>query len=336
MSEVKVLAVDDKPENLLVLEELLDGPGVTVIRALSGNDALALTLDHDLALILLDVQMPGMNGFEIAELLRGNARTRTIPIIFVSAENRERHDVFKGYDAGAVDYLVKPIEPRLLKNKVGVFLELARQRNELRAKTLELDAKISEMEELQQQLEEKNEQLKLLSCLDGLTGVVNRRRFDEILGDEWKRAQRNGSTLSLILADVDFFKDYNDNYGHVAGDECLRRVAKALSGTVRRQIDTLARYGGEEFAAILPETSQEGAEMVVRHMQEAVSKLEIPHNFSKAGDSITFSFGICSVVPERDMTAMTLVKAADRAMYEAKQAGRNRCRVCQDFCRPAE
>ncbi len=334
MNDVKVLVVDDKPENLLVLEELLDGPGVTVIRALSGNDALALTLDHEFALILLDVQMPGMDGFEIAELLRGNARTRSIPIIFVSAESRERHDVFKGYDAGAVDYLVKPLDPRLLKNKVDVFLELQRQRNELKAKTMELDAKVCELEELQQQLEEKNEQLKLLSCLDGLTGVVNRRRFDEILGDEWKRAQRSGTTLSLVLADVDFFKDFNDNYGHVAGDECLRRVAKALGGTVRRHVDTLARYGGEEFAAILPETSQEGAEQVVKEMQEAIRQLEIPHAFSRAGDLITVSFGICSMVPDRDKIGMTLIKAADRAMYEAKLAGRNCWRVCRDFCKP--
>jgi diguanylate cyclase (GGDEF)-like protein len=331
MNDVKVMIVDDRPENLLALEELLDWPDLAVIRALSGNAALALTLDHNFALILLDVQMPGMDGFETAELLRGNVRTRSIPIIFVSAENREQRHVFKGYDAGAVDYLVKPLDPRLLKNKVGVFLELQRQRNELQTKTMELDAKISELEELQKQLEEKNEQLKRLSCLDGLTGVINRRRFDEILEDERQRALRSQTTLSLVLADVDCFKDYNDHYGHVAGDACLRGVAKALSETVRRHVDTLARYGGEEFAAILPDTGRPGAELVVRQMRQAIRAMDIPHAYSSAGDRITVSFGICTLVPEKTLSGTALVQAADKAMYEAKLAGRDCYRIHTDI-----
>jgi diguanylate cyclase (GGDEF)-like protein len=330
MPDIKVLAVDDRPENLLSLEELLTRPGVEVIRATSGNDALGLTFDHDFALILMDVQMPGMDGFETAELLRGHARTRSIPIIFVTAESRERHHVFKGYDSGAVDYLLKPLDPRLIKSKVEVFLELERQKQELRAKTEELNAKLVELEELQQELQHKNEQLRLLSSQDGLTGLVNRRRFDEILENEWQRAMRSGKAISLVLSDVDCFKSFNDNYGHVAGDECLRQVARAMGAAVRRHVDTLARYGGEEFAAVLPETDREGAVKVAQLMREAVAALDIPHAYSSAARHVTMSFGLCTMVPAHGQPRVVLVEAADKSLYQAKLAGRDCCRVCED------
>ncbi len=178
---------------------------------------MAHTLDHDFALILLDVQMPGMDGYEVAELMRGgNKKNKHIPIIFVTAASKASSHIFKGYESGAVDYLLKPLIPIVFQSKVGVFIELFAQKEALREKTQEFDRKLVELEELQQQLEETNEQLLMLSTTDGLTGLLNRRRFDEVFNEEWKRGGiRSQSSLSLIILDIDHFKAYNDTYGGI-------------------------------------------------------------------------------------------------------------------------
>ena len=170
-NRLDILIVDDRPENLVALENLLESPELNIVRAMSGQEALGLMFDHDFALALLDVHMPEMDGFETAELMRGNARTRHIPIIFVTANHTEPRNLFRGYDSGAVDYLFKPLDPQRLLSKVYIFLEIHRQRLALQAKTRELDAKILELEALQAELQEKNIQLQLLSSLDGLTGI---------------------------------------------------------------------------------------------------------------------------------------------------------------------
>ncbi len=199
MKKVKILIVDDRPQNLLVLESLIDEPGVELVKANSGDEALMQTLDHDFALVLLDVQMPGMDGYEVAELMRGNKKTKNIPIIFVTAKQKEQAHIFKGYDSGAVDYLFKPLEAFILKGKIGVFLELYRQKEELQDKTLELDKRLEELQKLQKQLEKTNKKLTLLSTIDGLTSLLNRRSFDEIYYEEWQRCTRNKQKLSSLF-----------------------------------------------------------------------------------------------------------------------------------------
>lgn len=252
MTRMCVLIVDDIRENLLSLEYLLEDQDLDIVTAGSGQEALEKTLDHDFFLILMDVQMPGMNGYETAELLRGNRRTKDIPIIFITANNRDDEQLFKGYDAGAVDYLVKPIDPRILLGKIKVFKTLYSQQRELFRKTEELNATISELEELQQQLEEKNEQLKILSHRDGLTGLYNRRYFDTVFEEEWTRAVRTGQPLSLVMGDIDEFKLYNDTYGHLMGDKCLIQVAALLQGAIKRRIDRVARFGGKSSSPFCP------------------------------------------------------------------------------------
>lgn len=327
MSEpLHILIVDDRPQNLLTLEQLLESQGLNIVRAASGQEALRLMLDYDFALVLLDVQMPDMDGFETAELMRGKSRTRHIPIIFVTANHTERHHVFRGYDAGAVDYLFKPLEPQMLLSKVYVFLEIHRQRLALQAKTRELDAKIAELEILKSELEEKNQELQLLSTLDGLTGIHNRRHFNDILDQEWQRMLREKSPLSLILLDVDHFKRYNDCYGHFDGDRCLRRVAATLNALLKRPADMVARYGGEEFAAIMPGVDRGGAEHMAEIMRLAIVNLGIEHRKSPVHDMVTVSLGVSSIVPAPDYTAASLLQAADRALYQAKLTGRNRWR----------
>lgn len=323
MKKIPILIVDDRKENLLTLETLLDKPELELVRAESGNEALAKVFDYEFALILMDVQMPGMDGYETAELMRGSTRSKSIPIIFVTAARMDREHMFKGYDSGAVDFLFKPLEPQVLRSKVDVFLELHRQRQQLEGKTRELDAKILELEVLQKELEEKNERLEILSSLDGLTGLFNRRYFDDNLLKEWKQALRAGSSLSLLIVDIDHFKNFNDYYGHLEGDDCLRKVAQALYEALLRPIDIVARYGGEEFTAILPNTDVEGAEMVAKRMMDNVALLNIPHPASPVSEIITVSIGATTMIPTNDLAATSLLDYADKALYEAKETGRN-------------
>lgn len=325
MTTTKILIVDDRPENLLTLERLLDSPNLEVIKAHSGEEALGLTLDHDLALVLLDVKMPGMDGYEVAELMRSSRKTKGIPIIFVTAELQGDHHLFKGYESGAVDYLFKPLNPVVLKSKVAVFIELFRQKLELQQITVELDRKVAELEDMQQQLEETNEQLLLLSVTDGLTGLLNRRQFDKLLMEEWKRSFRTKKHLSLIILDIDHFKAYNDTYGHAAGDECLKQVARTIAETVRREADKVARIGGEEFGIILPETDAQGCSHVAELTRQEIERLAIEHTGSKTSEVVTVSIGIASQVAEEcNATSRTLFQTADQALYRAKEKGRNR------------
>jgi len=323
MNRTKILIVDDRPENLLVLESLLDEPDIELIKADSGNEALRKILDHEFALVLLDVQMPDMDGYEVAELLRGNKKTRHVPIIFVTAKNKEDASIFKGYDSGAVDYLFKPLEPVILKSKVGVFLELFRHKEELLAKTHELDRRLADLEELKQLLEQTNEQLTHLSKKDGLTGLLNRRSFDETVEREWQRGLRNKQSLALLLVDIDYFKAYNDTYGHTMGDEALKAVADTLSGSAQRYVDRVARYGGEEFVVILPDTDLYGAEVIAERICNAVYSLHIPHKGAKERDRLTVSVGASAIVPRSDLSILDSIELADAKLYEAKEAGRN-------------
>ena len=299
----RILIVDDRIENLLALEGLLGEFNIELFKASSGEEALAYTLDHEFALILLDVQMPGMDGYEVAELLRGNKKTKHIPIIFVTAASKAPSHVFKGYESGAVDYLLKPLVPLVFKSKVGVFIELFSQKEALREKTLEFDRKLIELEELQQQLEETNEQLLMLSTTDGLTGLFNRRRFDQAFNEEWKRGERAQRPLSLIMFDIDHFKAYNDTYGHQVGDDCLREVARTLASIPLREMDKLARIGGEEFAIILPETDSEGAMRVANRIRESIKILGIPHSASPSSKYLTVSIGVSTVIPNSDLSS---------------------------------
>ncbi|WED21440.1 diguanylate cyclase [Vibrio sp. JC009] len=326
MEEIpKVLIVDDRVENLITLENLLDSFNIELIRATSGIEALGHTLDHDFALVLLDVQMPEMDGYEVAELMRGNRDTRNIPIIFVTAESMGDAHVFKGYESGAVDYLFKPLQAEIFRSKVGVFIELFEQKLALKRKTAEFNRQLVEMEELQQQLEETNEQLLLLSTTDGLTGLLNKRRYQEVFEDEWQRALRANHSLSLVMIDIDHFKLYNDTFGHHAGDDCLKAVAASLQTGSLRHLDKVARVGGEEFAILLPETDKEGAAIVAERVRSEVEKLNIPHCEAADRDWVTVSVGYSSIVPDKEMLPVSLGKAADKALYDSKRNNRNCC-----------
>jgi len=317
--KMNILIVDDRPENLLVLESILEDLHLNIIKATSGNEALGLMLEHEFALVLLDVQMPGMDGFETAELMRGSEKTRHIPIIFVTAINKNEKCMFKGYEIGAVDYLFKPIEPLILKSKVKVFIELHRQKMLLKKQAKMLEEKLDELFRLR----ELNCKLTHLSTIDVLTGISNRRSFEENIQIEWKRAIRGKSPLSLIMIDIDHFKEFNDYYGHQAGDKCLEKVAKTIVSSIQRPADFVARYGGEEFVAVLPEADREGALIVAERIRSKVEALAIKHGHSSVSPYVTVSLGTATLYPKEFNSVEELIYRADRALFQAKYLGRN-------------
>jgi diguanylate cyclase (GGDEF)-like protein len=272
-------------------------------------------------LILMDVNMPGKNGIQGCRELKSLENFQDVPVIIVSGED-DQASLQDAFDAGALDYITKP------PNRVEL---LARVRAALRLKT-EMDRRKSrelELLALTQQLEEANRELHRLSTQDGLTGVANRHSFNAFFDREWRRALREEKPIAVIMVDIDFFKAFNDTNGHLAGDKCLQRVAAALQGAVRRPADLLARYGGEEFVVVLPAIESEGAETVAAEMHAAVAALRIDHAQSAVSDRVTVSMGIASTVPARDTDSGRLLAAADQALYQAKQAGRNRtCLFC--------
>lgn len=322
-NNTNILIVDDRKDNLLVLESLLEDMNCNIIKATSGNEALSLMLDYEFALVLLDVQMPEMDGFETAEFMRMNSKTRYVPIIFVTAISKEQKCIFKGYEMGAVDYLFKPIEPIILQSKVRVFLELYNQKKLVEEQRELLELKVRELSELQ----EANFKLESLSTLDGLTGISNRRSFDNYIDTSLKSCARSEKPISLIMADIDFFKGYNDNYGHLKGDDCLIEVAKTIASSVKRPLDFAARYGGEEFAVILPETDEVGAMAIAEVIRKNIEALNIPHEYSSVATFVTLSLGVETIRPDSNYSITEFIDQADKSLYKSKSNGRNQTSI---------
>jgi len=306
---MKALVVEDTATSQAVICHLLERMGIQPIQARDGSKGIALFEQERPDLILLDIILPGIDGFEVARRIRGMEKPgQWTPIIFLTALTKDE-DLERGIEAGGDDYLSKPVSEVVLGAKVRAMQRIIQMRYSLLVLTSKLDS--------------TNRELTRLSAVDGLTGIANRRQFDEALAREWRRCLRAGEPLSLLMCDVDFFKQYNDGYGHQAGDECLKRVAETLRSKLRRPADIVARYGGEEFAAILPDTNMEGAMLVAEAMRAGVQALAQPHENTSAG-VVTVSLGVAALVPQRMDGMSGLVSAADWALYEAKRRGAQR------------
>ena len=292
----KLLVVDDQPINIQVMHQVF-GADYQVFMATNGEQALSICQTNPPDLVLLDVVMPGMDGFEVCSQLKATPATRDIPVIFVTAHSDAAQETH-GLSVGAVDFISKPVNPAVVRARVKTHLTLKFQSDLLRN----------------------------LVFLDGLSGVYNRRYFDQQLGVEWARAARSNSPLSLIMVDVDHFKLYNDRYGHQAGDDCLRQVALALKSGLRRPADLVARYGGEEFACILPDTGFEDALAIAQDMERMVRARNIHHALSTFDGVVTASLGLGTRINPAAGDAAALVGLADAQLYQAKQTGRGR--VC--------
>ncbi|HVJ52772.1 MAG TPA: diguanylate cyclase [Aliidongia sp.] len=288
-----MLIADDTPDVIGLLEAVL-GKDYEIIVAADGRAAFARAIEQQPDLILLDVMMPGMDGFEVCRRLRVEERTQRIPIIFLTGLHAVE-DEQRALELGAIDFISKPIQPSIVRLRVRNHMELKQYRDFLED----------------------------LSLADGLTAIGNRRRFDEVLLSEWRRARRTRTVLGLVLLDVDFFKLFNDRYGHAMGDDCLRQVAATIAMLVRRPGDLCARYGGEEFAVILPQTDLSGALTLGDRIRLSVLDLEIPHADSSVCPMVSVSVGAASMRPVGDATPEDLLRLADKRLYEAKSAGRN-------------
>jgi diguanylate cyclase (GGDEF)-like protein len=288
----RVLVADDDRMNIRIISSALKGE-FEVTEAMTGAEVLERITAGDFDLVLLDVVMPGLDGFDVCRRLKSNPETANIPVIFVTALE-ESADETQGFAVGAVDYITKPIRPSIVRARVRTHVELKRARD----------------------------LFEQLASVDPLTGIANRRRFDTEIGEEWRRTGRSGQWLSLALVDVDHFKQFNDRHGHLAGDQCLRAIATSLARSARRAGEVVARYGGEEFGLILPDTDPGRMQGVVRSLLHDVCTID--HDAVGAHETITVSVGAISVVPSKEADANAALASADDLLYEAKAGGRDR------------
>jgi len=289
-----VLIVDDMTTNLLLLSDLLKEQYQIKV-AKNGKKALEIVYSsNEIDIILLDIMMPDIDGYEVCKELKNNNQTKNIPIIFVTAKDNDADEEY-GLNLGAIDYITKPFNKAIVKLRI---------RNHL-------DMKL------------KSDMLEELSMYDGLTNIPNRRYFDERFESTYKEAKRESKTFSIIMIDIDFFKLYNDNYGHGKGDETLKKVAQILQKTLKRPTDLVARYGGEEFVVLLQESNQEDVEIVANNLLQAVRDLNIEHNYSSVEQIITVSIGVAYKNAKSDLGKVQLLVAADEALYNVKRNGRN-------------
>ena len=264
-------------------------------------EALKIYQEYQPDVILLDAMMPVLDGFDCCSQLQNLPNGDHTPVLIITAlEDRESVD--RAYEVGASDYVTKPIHWAVLRQRVRHLIEQSC---------------------LRQQLEAANQELQRLVSIDGLTQVANRRCLDEYLDQECKRASREQIPISLVLCDIDFFKNYNDNYGHQEGDRCLQEVAQAISKSTNRPADLVARYGGEEFVIVLPNTDARGGMNVAIRATEVMRSLKLPHSDSTVAPYVTISCGVATLLPSQEFTPTDLLKAADRALYKAKAEGRN-------------
>ena len=445
-----ILLVDDIRSNVLLLERILEDLGHNLFAAYSGEEALRLVDQHDFSVILLDVRMPGLSGYEVAQRLNGEDAPRRIPVIFVTAQAGQEAQIVDGYCAGGVDYLVKPLVPVIVRRKVQIFCELQEKEKQIEAQLRRIEEQKSQLEErldemrvleearmesemryrslvnlspqaivaqvndelvfynasaiqmlgsidetamggrpfhtfvdeadrervrgwmedltrrggrgepiecqlqchgerhelrhvelhaccilyndevgvqmaIQDITEHKllEDRLRRLSQVDGLTGVWNRRYFDEQIEKEWARHARNEAPLSLLMIDLDNFKRFNDTYGHLEGDTCLRKVAEAMENVCSRPADLVARYGGEEFIILLPDTDAAGAWHMATSLVRAVEAINLRHEKNEEYGVVTISCGVVTQCPSDTVALPRFLQSADKALYKSKQKGRN-------------
>jgi len=297
-----LLIVDDERLHINILNKMLK-ESYEIKVALNGRQAVDRAISFPQPdLILLDIQMPELDGFKVLSLLQKDTRTREIPVIFITAMDSEG-DETKGLKLGAVDYITKPFSPAIVNARIKIHLKLLKQKCEL---------------------QEMHQQVLALSITDELTGIANRRRFNEFLKQEWTRSYRVESSIGLLMMDIDYFKLYNDHYGHSGGDKCLKNIAETLIREVIRSPDLLARYGGEEFVCVLPGVKLEELKKIAQKILDAIRTLAIAHEKSNIADIVTLSIGGTVMKPTvNNENFEELIKIADSLLYESKQKGRN-------------
>lgn len=292
-----ILVVDDDPSIESLVEYVKREYTVSV--ATNGQQAIDFCRERRPDLVLLDIMMPDLDGYEVCRRLKMDTATSDIPIIFVTARDEPEHEV-KGLEMGAVDFISKPVHSSIVLARIRTHVVLKQQ----------------------------SEQLHSMAMTDALTGVASRRSIEERLDSEWRRCQRKRVPLAVIMIDIDYFKLYNDTYGHQAGDNCLQHIASALKEGLRRAGDLLGRYGGEEFICLLPETALERAVERADELGRAVMELNIVHAGAPDYPVVTISRGVCATIPTGETEFADLLQVADAMLYDVKRGGRNSTRSC--------
>ncbi|WP_161974925.1 EAL domain-containing protein [Bacillus timonensis] len=304
MEKINILLVDDRPENLLALEAIIEKDNYNLIKAYSGEEALKYLLKYEFAVILLDVQMPGIDGIETAKIIKAREKTKNIPLLFITANNMDSDHIFKGYSVGAIDYILKPVDPIILKAKVDGFVEI-----------YEIKKQLIKQTEL---LSKKNSEIEYVALHDYLTGLPNRRMLQDELATLVAEAKKMNQDLGVIVLDIDYFKYVNDSLDFNTGDRVLQELAKRLTRTVR-DCDFIARFGGDEFSIILPNTDREETLELAINIHHAFNEpLYIDHYEL----FFTASIGL-SIFPYDGEDPATLIKNAGTAMFRAKEQGKN-------------
>ncbi|MES3024366.1 MAG: diguanylate cyclase [Pseudomonadota bacterium] len=315
--KVRVMLVDDQPIVCEAVRRMLENQADIEFHSLTdATIAIEEAQRFQPTVILQDLVMPGIDGFGVLRQYRSEPALEHVPVIVLSAKDDPKLKAHS-FGLGANDYLIK------LPDRVELLARL-RYHSAGHINRVQRDEAFRRLHESQAALAEANIELRRLAALDGLTGIANRRRFDEAIGAEWQRGRRDGKPLSVLMCDIDSFKAYNDSLGHVAGDQCIRQVAGLLASQLRRPADMVARYGGEEFAIVLPETELEGARLVAESCLAQLRALAIAHPGSKQGTTVTMSIGVASAVPGPEGSTDLLIRRADRALYTAKSDGRDR------------
>ncbi len=292
--KARVLIIDDNASNIQIVGTLLKNEGYQIYVANNGLQAINIVEEILPDLILLDIMMPGMDGIETSKRIKKNSQTREVPIIFITAKS-DVQDVVRGFESGGSDYITKPFQAPVLLARVRTHVALW----------------------------QKTKQLRAYSDRDYLTMIANRRRFDEFIDLEWRRCLREQRPLSLIILDIDYFKNYNDTYGHLQGDEVLKKVAYSIKNICNRSGDLAARYGGEEFAIVLGNTNLQTSQLLAEKYRHAIESLTIVHEASKVKNVVTASLGVATTTPDMNDSYQQLIKAADERLYLAKKSGRN-------------
>ena len=321
MKKPAVLLIDDEEAILAGISYVLEKNGYRVVTANGGEQGLEVFKKENLQMVITDLVMDGIGGLEVLKQVK-EIEPETMVVIMTG--HGEMDSSIEALRLGASDYLLKPCKEEELLFRVTRCFEKLQMLNDAKKTNEKLKKSVIKHQELEKSLRASNKQLELLSTLDGLTGIANRRTFEKFLEREWKSSMRHTQPATAIMMDIDFFKLYNDTYGHQAGDDCLKKVAHTIEKSLRRPGDLVARYGGEEFVAILSDTPKKGAFGLAEKVRASVEALEIPHQASQASKFVTISLGVASRVPERGDASSILISEADKSLYKAKQEGRNR------------
>jgi diguanylate cyclase (GGDEF)-like protein len=304
---MKILLVEDSAVLRYTMVGFIQRAGHDATVAETGEEALQLIETTPVDLVIMDVEMPGLDGFETTRLIREFFGDRWVPIIFVTGMGDEA-SYRKGIEAGGDDYMIKPVSPVILQAKLRAFERIV---------------------DMQLQLQRLNNELQTLSQRDGLTELFNRRAYEDKAGSQWQISTRAHEPVAILMVDVDHFKEFNDHYGHQTGDDCLKLVARTLLANLHRPADILARYGGEEFILLLPDTNLQGARTVAESLRKGIETLQIPHAHSSTATAVTISVGGAVAEHTTGLNEQDLAREADEALYKAKAQGRNRAVIVQ-------